>query len=157
MSPRYRWIKLYNIAFAITMAIVITILIVMREHDPVKDRQPINILGSILALIGLYVFCFILVGIGFATRQYAVQSELEEFEEQKAKADAVKNHKDYPGVTVIPDYSPPTDGPGRYRIDGVNRATKEDVIREVQANSAANAKAKAEIDDILVTTVTKIA
>ncbi|MGD0387824.1 MAG: hypothetical protein ABSC42_02620 [Tepidisphaeraceae bacterium] len=157
MSPRYRWIKLYNISFAVAMSVAIAFMIVMRMHDPVKDRHPINILGSILLLIGLYVGCFILVGIGFATRQYAVQSELEEFEQQKAKTRTAKIPHDYPGVTVIPDYSPTTDGPGRYRIEGVNRATKEDVVREIQANSAANAKAKAELDDILVTAVTKIA
>ncbi|MGD0770867.1 MAG: hypothetical protein ABSB42_22010 [Tepidisphaeraceae bacterium] len=156
MSPRYRWIKLYNIAFSITMGIIITILIVMREHDPVKDRRPINILGSILGLMVLYVFCFILVGIGFAMRQFPVLSELEEFQEQQAKAEAARNHHDYPGVTVVPDYSPPTDGPGRYRIQGVDRSTKQDATQDIQADSAANAKVKAELDGIVVTSVTKI-
>ncbi len=156
MSPRYRWIKLFNIAFSITMGIVITIMIVMREHDPVKDRRPINILGSILGLVVLYVFCFILVGIGFAMRQFPVQCELEELQEQQTKADATQNHRDYPGVTVIPEYSTPTDGPGHYRIQGVDRSTKQYATRDIEADSAANAKVKAELDGIVVTAVTKI-
>ncbi|MGA2439608.1 MAG: hypothetical protein ABSH08_01500 [Tepidisphaeraceae bacterium] len=156
MSPRYRWIKLYNIAFSVAVGVAIAFMVVMRMHDPVKDRQPINVLGSILMLIGLYVGCFILVGIGFANRQYAVQSELDELEERETKADAARNHRDYPGVTVVPDYSPPTDGPGRYRIQGVDRGTEQDAILDIQADSAANAKVKAELAGIIVTSVTKI-
>ena len=156
MSPRYRWIKLYNISFSVAMSVAVAFMIVMRMHDPLKDRQPINILGSILLLIGLYVGCFILVGIGFANRQYAVQSELDELKEQQTKADATRNHRDYPGVTVVPEYSESTDGPGRYRIRGVDRGTNQDATLDIQANSAANAKVKAEVNGIIVTSVTKI-
>jgi hypothetical protein len=156
MSPRYRWIKLYNISFSVAMSVAVAFMIVMRMHDPLKDRQPINILGSILLLIGLYVGCFILVGIGFANRQYAVQSELDELKEHEAKADAARNHRDYPGVTIVPDYSPPTDAPGRYCIKGVDRSTEQDATIDIQADSAANAKVKAELAGIIVTSVTKV-
>jgi hypothetical protein len=63
---------------------------------------------------------------------------------------------DYPGVTVIPQYSPPIDGPGRYRIQGVSEASKEDVAIDVEADSQANAKVKAELDGIVVTAIEKI-
>jgi hypothetical protein len=65
--------------------------------------------------------------------------------------------KDYPGITVIPDYSPPADGAGLYRIQGVNRDTRQDTTVEIQADSAANAKVKAELDGIVVTSVVRTA
>lgn len=46
-----------------------------------------------------------------------------------------------------------TDGPGRYMIVGVDRESKMDTTWHVQASSAANAKAKAELEGIVVTDV----
>jgi hypothetical protein len=156
VSPRYRWIKLYTIAYLISISVVIGVFIVMDHYDP-ADRQPINWLGSIFLFFALYVICFVLVGISFAPRQYAVQLELEEFQrQQQTRASQTDGSHDYPGVTVIPDYSPPTDGPGEYRIQGVNRSTREDVAINIPADSAANARIKAELNDILVTEVTKV-
>ena len=159
MSPRYRWIKLYTIAYLISISVVIAVLIVMNYNTPAKDRQPIgilNILGGVALFVGLYIVCFFIVGIYFAIIQFSVQSELDQNNEQQAIADAVKNHRDYPGVTVVPDYSAPSDGPGRYRIQGVNRTTKQDAMIDLRADSAANAKVKAELEDIVVTSVEKI-
>jgi hypothetical protein len=160
MSPRYRWVKLYTIAYVISVIVVVTIMVVMRYNDPPKYRPPIgvlHILGGVFLFVGLYFVCFIIVGTGFAGRQFAVQSELDAESDERAFADAKRNHRDYLGVSVVPDYSPPTDGPGRYRINGVNRATKQDATVEVDADSAANAKVKAELDGIIVTSVTKSA
>jgi hypothetical protein len=155
VSPRYRWIKLYTIAYLISISVVIGVFIVMDHYDP-ADRQPINWLESIFLFFALYVICFVLVGISFAPRQYAVQLELEEFQRQQQTPTSQTNGShDYPGVTVIPDYSPPTDGPGQYRIQGVNRNTKEDITLDIHADNTANAKLKAELDDIIVTSVTK--
>jgi len=156
MSPRYRWIKLYTIAYLISISVVIGVFIVMDHYDP-ADRQPINWLGSIFAFFALYVICFVIVGIGWAPRQYAVQLELEEFQDKLQRNAAQANgSQDYPGVTVIPEYSPPTDGPGCYRIAGVDRSTKNDITRDLHADSPANAKVKAELDGIVVTSVTKV-
>jgi len=160
MSPRYRWIKLFNIAFAISIAVVYAVLIVMYYTTPPKYREPLSfwqIIGSILLPIPMYLFCFLIVGIGFAQRQYPVQLELEDLKEQQAKANPKSTSHDYPGVTVIPDYSMPADGPGTYRIQGVNRENKMDATLNILADSAANAKVKAELDGIVVTTVTRIA
>ena len=156
MNPRYRWIKLYTIAYVISITVVIAVLVVMRYYDAPQDRQPINWIGSVFAFFALYVICFVLLGIGFAFRQYPLQLELEEFQRQQPRTSQTNGSHDYPGVTVIPDYSPPTDGPGEYRIQGVNRNTKEDVAIKIPADSAANAKIKAELNDILVTEVTKV-
>lgn len=48
---------------------------------------------------------------------------------------------------------PPTDGPGRFRVAGVNRDTRQDVVWSCDADSAANAKVKAELQGIIVTDV----
>jgi hypothetical protein len=47
------------------------------------------------------------------------------------------------------------DGSGRYRIVGVVRETLTDVKMHVQAETLANAKAKAELMGVLVTEITK--
>lgn len=159
MSPRYRWIKLYTIAYVISISVVIAVMVAMNYNTPAKDRQPIgilNILGGVALFAGLYLVCFLIVGICFAIIQFSVRSELDQNKEQQAIADAVKNHNDYPGVTVFPDYSAPSDGPGRYRIQGVSRTTKQDATIDLHADSAANAKVKAELEDIVVTSVEKI-
>ena len=48
---------------------------------------------------------------------------------------------------------PPTDGPGRFRVAGVRRDTREDAVFTCEADSAANARVKAELDGIVVTDV----
>ncbi|MGD0462160.1 MAG: hypothetical protein ABSB74_06705 [Tepidisphaeraceae bacterium] len=60
-------------------------------------------------------------------------------------------------IEVIPEYSPPTDGPGQYCVEGVDRQTKMDKTLHIQADSAANAKVKAELEGIVVTSVKKVA
>ncbi len=63
----------------------------------------------------------------------------------------------FPVIEVIPEYSPPTDGPGQYCVEGVDRQTKMDKTLHIQADSAANAKVKAELEGIVVTSVKKVA
>jgi hypothetical protein len=89
---------------------------------------------------------------------YVVKSLLAEWR-PSAESNSESNARPpgFPVVTVIPDYNPPTDGPGHYRIEGVDRNTKNDVTRDVQADSLANAKVKAELDGIVVTSITKTA
>jgi hypothetical protein len=48
------------------------------------------------------------------------------------------------------------DGPGTYRIIGVDRATREDKDITVQAASSENARVKAELDGIIVTEVHRV-
>ncbi len=52
-------------------------------------------------------------------------------------------------VPTIPD------GPGTYRVEGVEKTTGEDKIAFVDANTAANARAKGELAGMIVTSVTK--
>jgi hypothetical protein len=48
------------------------------------------------------------------------------------------------------------DGPGQYRIIGIVRATKADTTWLCEAQSADNAKVKAELEGIIVTRVEKM-
>ena len=48
------------------------------------------------------------------------------------------------------------DGPGNYKIVGVDSATRQDKQLTLQAESRANAQVKAELDGIVVTAVSKV-
>lgn len=158
LPPRYRWIKLFLIAYSVTISVVIAILLVMRQYDRPEDRHPITVLSCIGLILFTFVISFLVVSVRFANSQYPVELELEEFQKKvQVNANNAKGPQDYPGVTVIPEYSPPTDGPGQYRIQGVNRETRDDTTIEVPADSLANAKIKAELNGIIVTSVTKTA
>jgi hypothetical protein len=57
----------------------------------------------------------------------------------------------------FPVISPATDdGPGDYRIAGVDRSTRDDREIIVQARSRANAQVKAELEGVVVTAVEKL-
>jgi hypothetical protein len=159
VSPRYRWIKLYTIAYIISVCVIIPIIVIMYCSDPPKYRQPIgilNILEGLAFFVALYFVFFVIVGAGFSNRQFAIKSEMDAEREEQEIADAARDRRELPGVTVIPDYKPPVDGPGRYHIQGVDRHTERDATLEIEAESAANAKVKAELKNIVVTSVTKI-
>lgn len=46
--------------------------------------------------------------------------------------------------------------PGNFRVVGIDRKTKLDVVRVIEAASQANAVAKAELDGILVTAASRV-
>lgn len=46
--------------------------------------------------------------------------------------------------------------PGVFRVVGVNRTTSEDVILQIPAITLANAKVKAELQDVIVTRVSRV-
>ena len=50
----------------------------------------------------------------------------------------------------------PADGPGRYEVVGVNRESKLDTTWQCDAQSLANARVKAELEGIIVTSVRKV-
>jgi hypothetical protein len=57
---------------------------------------------------------------------------------------------------AFPITTPATaDGPGSYRVTGVDRQTRGDRDVTIQADSRANAQVKAELEGIIVTSVTK--
>ncbi len=60
-----------------------------------------------------------------------------------------------PASSAGPTASPP-DGPGRFRVVGVNRQTGEDAELVLEAQSLANAKVKGELKGIAVTAVDRL-
>jgi hypothetical protein len=63
------------------------------------------------------------------------------------------------GFPVVPQpvlpVDPAHDGPGRYHVIGVDRATEEDVELLIDAKTLANAKVKAELRGVVVTQIQK--
>ncbi len=48
------------------------------------------------------------------------------------------------------------DGPGKFKVDGIDRDSRMDTTMHVVANSIANARAKAELEGVVVTAVTRV-
>ena len=57
------------------------------------------------------------------------------------------------GFPLIPTAD--EDGPGSYRVVGVDKGTRADRAITIEADSRANAQVKAELEGIVVTAVTK--
>jgi len=65
-----------------------------------------------------------------------------------------------PGVSPAPEPSAPepaADGPGSFRVVGVNKETHEDAELLIDAGSAANARVKGELEGLVVTSVERVA
>jgi hypothetical protein len=78
----------------------------------------------------LGIFCGLVllssvVGLIIALITYVVKSLLAEWRPStETNSESAVRPPGLPVVTVIPDYTPPTDGPGRYRIKGVQRQSQ---------------------------------
>jgi hypothetical protein len=58
--------------------------------------------------------------------------------------------------SAFPVMPPVPLGPGRFRVSGVNRQTKADVVWECSADSPENARVKGELEGIVVTRVDRV-
>jgi hypothetical protein len=107
-----------------------------------------------LGILCGFILLFSVVALIIALIAYVVKSLRAEWHPgAETNSESAVRPPGFPVVAVIPDYTPPTDGPGHYRIEGVHRNTKNDVTCDIHAN----AKVKAELDGIIVTSVTKTA
>lgn len=157
MTLMKRWIKLLLFAFAIAACAIVAITMWGNAGDP-------RILGKDEAL-HRYLFPWLnlmmllgVVGVVILLIKYAVRSGIQEAQNpEPQKLKSAPRPQGFPVIIRIPEYVAPIDGPGRYRVEGVNRFTKEDATLHLEADSAANAKVKAELNDIIVTSVTKTA
>ena len=61
--------------------------------------------------------------------------------------------RERPAFPVVPTAE--ADGPGRYRVVGVDKNTRADREISIEAASRANAQVKAELEGMIVTSVTK--
>ena len=154
MKPGKRWAMLFLIAFVISVsAIVLIVLWVNPDHPGSYDRagtvdqmRPLLNWGIVIGVIGLVIVIM----------KFAVKSGIKEAQDESAPGRQSPPHPPgFPVVTRDAEYAVPPDGPGQYRIQGVHRPSKMDVSKYIQADSAANAKIKAELEDIVESSVTK--
>jgi hypothetical protein len=98
------------------------------------------------ACFGVFVLCAIL-----AVLIYIAQGSRRRHNDEQRRRAAQQQRQPAtpPGFAVVDD------GPGRYRIEGVDRATRMDTTFRIEAQSKANAVAKAELQGVVVTKATR--
>ncbi len=157
MSQGKRWLIFFLIALVIAIVWCMAFIVVMNTGDqrtdyyrgPYLDALSYPVVGmGILGVIGLIIARF----------KWAndVREGIDELRRRgTSDANTPPTPPGFPVIEVIPEYSPPADGPGKYRIEGVDRTTEMDTTLHVHADSIANAKVKAELQGIVVTAVVK--
>jgi hypothetical protein len=143
------------IAFAISVVAILGIIFGVNNADPRIEGRGEAVESWLFPLLRLLILVGI-VGAVILIIKYAVKTGMREAQNpEPPNLQPAERQHGFPVVTRIPEYSPPTDGPGRYCINGVNRTTKKDATLDIDADSLANAKIKAELDGVIVTSVTK--
>ena len=139
---RGRPMKLLRWLILLAIAIALPIIIVNHVHKLGDDasEDAARFFVQILGIVFVVVLIIVIIRAGVKGGIESAKRPIE-YSQQRSSAQ------------VIPEYKPPIDGPGMYRVEGVDRATKMDTTLHVHASSAANAKAKAELDGVIVTDV----
>jgi hypothetical protein len=149
-----RWGKLVLVAAAIGVGAYLLIALWIAPGHPgsydragtVENLAPYLILVLIAVVIGLALY---------AIAKHAVKHGIQEAQQTVPPNERSPHPPGFPVVTRESESAAPADGPGQYRIQGVHRQSKMDISKYIQADCAANAKIKAELDDIVVSSVTK--
>jgi hypothetical protein len=153
MSQRGKWIKFFVIPLAISIAAIVGIVAWANSGDPRSEARRgdtddfIHMLLPWMLLIGI-------VGVILAIIRFAIRL-LRAVETREPDTSSISGPRGF-AVVANASLGMTQDGPGQYRVEGVHKATKMDTAKYFQASSAANAKAKAELEDIVVTSVKKI-
>jgi hypothetical protein len=147
----------FFIALAIAIAWCMAVIVVMNTGDQRTDYYRGRYLEALLYPV---VIMGILGVIGTVMARFKWANDVQEgINELRRRgvpdANVPSTPPGFPVIEVIPEYSPPTDGPGKYCIKGVDRESKMDTTLHIQAESAANAKVKAELDGVVVTSIQK--
>jgi len=155
LAQRYRWLKLFLIAFAISVAVIVGIMLYVNSGDQRNETRR-DTVQAVLFPIFPWMLLAGVIGLIIVIIKFAVKSGIQEARREATPGqNSVPHPPGFPVVTRDAEYAIPPDGPGQYRIQGVHRQSKMDVSKYLQADSLANAKVKAELDDIVVTSVTK--
>ncbi len=134
---RTRWGLLVIVAVYSVGAVIIA----MSQYTLAMDREVIRGLCSLLGISAL-----VLGVIGLVVRS-AVRGAVPQDAPTRS---APPRQEGFPMAQLAADTF---DGPGLYEVSGVDRATKMDTTWRVQAETRANAKAKGELEGIVVTSV----
>jgi hypothetical protein len=151
MTSSKRWLLLTLFSLAIAIAAIVGITQYVNSGDPRSDERANTITGLVSPLLGVGLILGV-VGLVIVIIKFAVKSGIKE-------ATNLTPPSGPPGFPISTSASGALmlpDGPGQYRIQGVHRETKMDISKYIQADSAANARVKAELDDIVVTSITKM-
>jgi hypothetical protein len=152
MKSRQYWLRLIaiGIAFEIFAFLGSTFLQGFDDpHDPRRILFFVFCFMVFLGIVGLIVLLLIYLVVILSNKNND-PSTFEDFSPDKMNA------KGFPVITDASQMSVSGQGPGQYRVQGVHRQTKMDISKYIQADSAANAQVKAELEDIVVTSVTKV-
>jgi hypothetical protein len=151
MKRKTSWLKLILLSFAIAIAAILAIMYYVNSGDTRSEVRTDTVSSSLPSLLRAGIILGV-IGLIILIIKFAVKSGIEETNNSTAPPS--------PGGFPIPTSSSgvpiPPDGPGKYRIQGVHRVTKMDVSKYVLADSAANARVKAELEDIVVTSISKM-
>jgi len=155
VTQRYRWLKLLLIAFAISVTVIVGIMLYVNSGDQRNETRR-DTVQFVLFPILRWMLVVGVIGLIIVIIKFAVKSAIQETRVGSAPGQhSVPHPPGFPVVTHDGEYPAPADGPGQYRIQGVHRQSRMDVSKYIQADSIANAKIKAELEDIVVTAVTK--
>ncbi|HEY1923269.1 MAG TPA: hypothetical protein VGG44_11015 [Tepidisphaeraceae bacterium] len=154
LTPRYRWLKIFLIAFGVAIAAIFLIVHIANSGDPRSEENRNGVINFLAGVLPLMLWLGI-AGVILAIIRFAVRL-LRAVEDPKPYAQAVSTQPGFPVVMTTSTDDLPAGGPGQYRIEGVHKETKMDTSRYFQANSAANAKVKAELEGIVVTSIKKV-
>jgi hypothetical protein len=152
MKPRTNWLKLILIAFVIAVICITAIRFYAFSGDQRSEQRSDQIQSIVYPLVR-WMLILGVVGLVIVIFKYIIKSGIEEtkFQPQDERLPSAKLGP--PGFPIVAN---DPDGPGQYRVQGVHRQTKMDISQYIQADSAANAQVKAELEDIVVTSVRKV-
>ncbi len=155
MTQRYRWLKLLLLAFAISVTVIVGIMLYVNSGDQRNETRRDSVQFVLFPILRWMLLAGV-IGLLIVIIKFAVKSSIKEVQDESAPGPhSIPHPPGFPVVTRDAQYAVPADGPGQYRIQGVHRQSKMDISKYIQADSAANAKIKAELDDIVVSSVTK--
>jgi hypothetical protein len=156
VSARFRWLKLLLLAFTIAVIAIIGVVRFAISGDPRSEGRS-DAVESWLSPLLNYMLILGAIGVVIIIITYAVKRGMQEANDPADTFPNVTGRTGgFPVVTNNSHANSSIDGPGQYRIKGVHRQTKLDISKYIQADSAANAQVKAELEDIVVTSVQKV-
>jgi hypothetical protein len=117
-------------------------VLVLSQMD---DIAPIHVVLFIMVMIGALAFIVWIISLGVSKGVRSAQSP------PPAVLGGIDPRSAFPVVA-----EEVSDRPGKFRISGVDKQTGMDVTDHVTADSAANAKVKAELRGIVVTRIERV-
>jgi hypothetical protein len=156
LASKRLWLKLLQIFFVI---VVVAMFVLLRtfDSDAYNSGGQSNTIQAFIHKILPWFLVPGLIGVFILILKYgAKHGVVLPRDPPLSNADPISS-RGFPVIQQNDEYAKSIDESGQYRIDGVNRETKMETTLHVRATSIANAKVKAELDGIIITSIKKIA